>query len=530
MADASSAAQSSGLAGDLSDTSDIGTRRPGGLTAAEAARLRVTDARRAETCSPWEASPLGVMAWLLWRAVFKGFRPAWLIASLLVTLWFGAHVVIESGGIAAMTRTQPSLETRIQSALADSVPEGVEATDYWVARMSQALDGDQRRRADLDRFRAWAVIGPDLIGRDRLALEQQAGPAGADRLNAQLTAAPPWVRHDRLARTYRELISRDAAQQLDPPQLVFAPEDVLARQAAAQFHWSIAEHSANAFFSGRLSGQFELTMVPGLVAGEGGDTRLYGGVRQLFMQACARTPEMEGCETGIVPAQAFDPVRYALAALEAGVVTLNLPPSAVHDGAQVLQAAREAGRLQPELEAQLRGWVDAVLPDAEISAALQRSGLRADFAFSAPSQAGGPLGGQLDRRAGAEAAALSRLLDDLARIRRSSSVMTAIRVVSSIGQLNQADYLMRISNTAGDRLLALHLALGEGVYHLLDSEEERPRPTARSVNLAYAGLLSAAIIVFLTILRLATSPLVRRASRLTALDARLSRLFLGRKT
>ncbi|WP_339748313.1 hypothetical protein [uncultured Maricaulis sp.] len=526
MADAPGAAQS----GDPAGTPELAPRRPGGLTGAEAARLLATDACRADTCSPWEASPIGVTAWLLWRAILKGFRPVWLIASLLVTVWFGAHVVIERGGIAAMTRTEPGLEARIQSALAASVPDGVEARDYWVGQMSQALDGDARRRADLDRFRAWAVIGPDLIGRDRLALQHLAGPAGPAVLNARLSAAPPWVRDDRLAQGYRELIANDAARQLDPPQLVFAPPEILTRQAAAQFHWSIAEHSANAFFSGRLSGQFELTMVPGLVVGEGGDTRLYGGVRQLYMQACAREPQMKGCETGIVPPQSFDPVRYALAALEAGVVDLNLPTSVIHDGAQVLQAARESGRVQPELEAQLRGWVETVLPPDEISAALQRAALAPDFAFSAPGQAQRPLAGQIEHRSGSDTAALSRLLDDLARIRRTSSAMTAIRVVSAISELNQADYLVRISNTAGDRLLALHLALGEGVFHLLDSSAEAHRPTARSVNLAWAGLLSTAIVLFLTLVRLATSPLVRRASRLTALDARLSRLFLGRKS
>ena len=522
MADVSDAAHS--------DTPEIETRPRNGLTGAETARLEATDACRAQTRSPWEAAPVGIVAWLLWRVVFKGFRPAWLIASLAVSVWFGAHVVIESGGIAAMTRTQADLETRIQSALEASVPEGIGARDYWIAQMSDALDGDARRRADLDRFRAWAVIGPDLIGRDRLALEHLAGPAGPAVLNARLTAAPPWVRDDSLARGYRELLDGAAAQRLHPPQLVFAPTELLARQDAAQFHWSIAEHSADAFFNGRRSGQFELTMVPGLVAVDGGDTRLYGGVRQLVMQACAATPQLEGCETGIIPPQAFDPVRYALAALESGLVQLNLPASAVHDGAEILRAARESGRLQPELEARLRGWVETILPSAEISAALQASGLRPDFAFSAPTQASRPLAGQLERRSGAEAAALSRLLDDLARIRRASSVMTAIRVVSSIGQLNQADYLVRISNTAGDRLLALHLALGDGVYELLDSPQDHPRASARSINLAYAGLLSAAIIVFLTLVRLATSPEVRRASRLTALDARVSRLFLGRKT
>ncbi|WP_417470409.1 hypothetical protein [Maricaulis sp.] len=522
MADASGAAHSG--------APDIDTPRRSGLTRAEAARLAATEACRAETCSPWEASPLGLVPWLIWRALFKGFRPAWLIASLAVSAWFGAHVVIESGGIRAMTRTEPGLEARIQSSLAASVPVGEDARSYWIARMNEALDGDARRRADLDRFRAWATIGPDLIGRDRLALDYLAGPDGAAALDARLTAGPPWVRRDRLARGYRELIESEQARRLDPPQLVLAPDGLMARQAAAQFHWSIAAHSADAFFSGRQSGQFELTMVPGLVAAPGGDTRLYGGVRQLYMQACALDALIEGCETGIIPPQAFDPVRYALAALEAGMVDLNLPDSAVHDGAQVLQAAREAGRLQPALEAQLQDWVAAILTPAEISAALETAGLRPDYAFSAPTQAADGLAGQLQRRSGAEAAALSRLLDDLARIRRASSVMTAIRVVSSIGQLNQADYLVRISNTAGDRLLALHLALGEGVYHLLDSADSTPQPTARSVNLAWAGLLSAAIVVFLTLLRVASAPDVRRASRMAALDAWLSRLFLGRKT
>ena len=108
-----------------SDTPEIETRPRNGLTGAESVRLAATDACRAETCSPWEASPPGLGVWLLWRALFKGFRPAWLLASLAVSAWFGAQVVIESGGIAAMTRTAADLETRIQSALAASVPEGV---------------------------------------------------------------------------------------------------------------------------------------------------------------------------------------------------------------------------------------------------------------------------------------------------------------------------------------------------------------------------------------------------------------------
>lgn len=526
MADATGAASSNH--GDIDI--DRVKRQPGGLTGAEASRLAATDACRADTLSPWEAPAIGVILWLVWRVLFKGFRPAWLIASLLVAVWFGGQVVNETGGIRALSPSQSSLETRIQTALAASVPAGEDARDYWIARLSQALDGDQRRRADLDRFRAWAAIGPDLIGRDRLALEYLAGPQGAAALDAQLTAGPPWARRDRLDRAYRELLGSERARQLDPPQLVFAPQALLAREARAQFDWSIAELSAESFFSGRRSGQFELGMVPGLVTAPGGDTRLYGGVRQLMMQTCSRTPQLEGCEAAIIPPQDFDAVRYALSALESGMVRLNLPPSVVHDGAQVLQAAREAGRLQPELETQLRGWVDSVLAPDQISAALDSAGLRPDLAFSAPGQAAAPLANRIERRSGPEAAALARLLDDLARIRRASSVMTAIRVVSSIGQLNQADYLVRISNTAGDRLLALHFALGDGVYQLLDPAENGPRASARSINLAWAGLLSAAIVLFLTVLRLSMSPAVRRATRLNALDARVSRLFLGRKS
>jgi hypothetical protein len=512
------------------DQTDTQTPRHAGLLRREARRLAQTDRLRANTCSPWEASAGGLVLWLVWRALFKGFRPAWLIASLAVTLWFGAQIIIECGGISALFPARPPLETRIQTALAASVPAGEAAEDYWVGQMSQALDGDFRRRADMDRFRAWASIGPDLIGRDTLALVAIAGHDGAAALDARLRAGPPWAREQQLSRAYAGMLHRAGREGREPPELIFAPDALVQRQAAAQFYWSIAETSAEAFFRGRQSGQFELTMVPGLVVAPGGDTRLYGGMRQLVMQACALTPEIEGCEASLIPPQAFDRVRYALAALEAGTVHLSLPPSAVHDGAQILQAAREAGRLRPAMEAQLTRWVDAILPPEAITGVVVQAGVRADLMFAAPGQAGPVLRGQLDRHSGPEAAELTRLLEDLALIRRTTTIMTAIRLVSAIDQLNQADYLVRIANTAGDRLLGLHLALGEGVYSLLDPVARGPAPSGRNINGAYAGLLSVIAVLFLTCLRLLSAPAVRRASRMNALDARLSSLFLGRKT
>ena len=60
------------------------------MTQAEAIRRERVERWRDETQSPWEASPPGLVLWLLWRALYKGFQPLWLIASLAAALWFGA--------------------------------------------------------------------------------------------------------------------------------------------------------------------------------------------------------------------------------------------------------------------------------------------------------------------------------------------------------------------------------------------------------------------------------------------------------
>jgi hypothetical protein len=517
-----------------SGVSDAKIYRRAGLTEREASRLATTQDHRDETRSPWEAAPFGVVIWLLWRLVLKGFQPLWMIASLAIAAWFASQIIVQSGGVSRMTEPDPGFDLRLHQALDASVPSGMDPLDYWVAQMNTALDGDYRRRADIETFRAWASIGPDLIGHQQLILGEGIDGQTADAAEARFRASPAWVRENTIERRYRRRMREAARRGFEPVQLVFAPESVVQKYQSAGLVWSIAQTNADAFFRGQASGQLELTSLPGLVVSSTRGTRLYGGVRHLIMQACTQ-PEIlatsqEECAASIIPQQSFDAVRYGLAALESGLVRLSIPDSAVRDGAEVLMAARAAGRLDPSLEAALDAWVAVLLTPADINREIAETGQRLDMAFAAPRRVERHFRNRMDRRTGPEAAALGRLLETIARLRRSTSPTITVRILSGIENLQQADQLLRISALSNHRVLALQLALGEGIYDLLDEAPSAPIPDESLFHKLYISLFSAAFVLLLTIFRLAMPPLVRQASRLNSLDARLSRLFLGRKT
>jgi hypothetical protein len=525
----------------MAETVDAGSRRRpdadaywrSGLTQAEAIRRERVERWRDETQSPWEASPPGLVAWLAWRAIYKGFQPLWLILSLLAAAWFGSQWLASKGGIEAVSDPQPVRAGDLSATIAGAVPVGVDPAIFWTSRLEDALDGDRRRRPDIDRFRAWAALGPDLIGRERLALESLAGPAGAEALDARLRAGPPWEREQRLARAFDDRLAEGAAQGLLPPELVFAPERIRQRYDRSQFHWSIAATSADAFFRGRARGEFEMRSLPGLVveARAGSNTRLYGGVRHLVIQACAHDPgAMENCTAPIIPAEPPDAVRYALAAIEAGLARLHIPPGEAASGAEIVQAARRAGRLSPALEAELADRLAALLPPETISHSLAAAGVRVDLAFAAPDQVRPVLAGGLDLRTQDRAVPLSQMLRDIAAIRERTSPAVAIRLLDGIASPEAAGALRGLVAAAGPRALALQeIAAQSGLAAAAGPAGAGTvdRVAKRNTMLA---LISAALVVLLTLIRLATPRRIRLAARTNLADAWISRLTLGRKT
>ncbi|MED5549512.1 MAG: hypothetical protein VX529_09145 [Pseudomonadota bacterium] len=505
-----------------------------GLTHAEATRRERAETWREETRSPWEASPPGLVVWLIWRAFYKGFQPLWLILSLLAAGWFGGQWLIARGDLDP-PRADERASGRLSGAIASAVPPGTDARAFWEEHLAAALDGDRRRRADIDRFRAWAALGPDLIGRDRLALEHLAGDGNTAALDAQLRAGPPWQREALMQRAFAERMAAGRAAGLEPPELVLAPERLRQRYERALFLWSIADTSARAFFQGRARGEFEMRSLPGLVAeGVAGDTRLYGGVRHFVIQACAHpAAAFEGCDAAIIPDAPADTLSFSLAAIEAGLVQLQISPSVAMPGAEVLQAASRAGRLTENFRTALAADLAAVVSSGEALAALSATGLRADIAFAAPDQTALLLRGRIDARTRDGAVVVSEMLRDIAEIRAQTSPAIAIRLLDGLAGPADVRRLRGLVAMTGGQALAVRELLDEAA---LEAGPVLPEPVAvnadqdRLKRNAMLALLSAAVVVLLTLVRLATPRRIRLGARTNLADAWISRLTLGRKT
>lgn len=525
----------------MADTTSDGTRltpRPDayrrvGLTKPEAVRLVRTHDLRENTRSPWEASPIGVVFWLIWKAMFKGFQGLWLVASLALAVWFAAQIIMQSGGLRTLTADEPTLNARLERAVVVALSDVEDPRGWWERQLRTSLAGDARRRADIEAFRSWLSLGPLVIGDERLALEYLDDGRGIAAIDAELRAGPAWQREAVLA-SAREARAREARQSgLEPTELLLVPEAIRTRYQRALFTWSIADTSATAFFRGERIGQFELTSLPGVVAPGQGRVRLHGGVRQFVIQLCAHARQagcaVEGCSSAVVPRDAPDALVFTLAALEAGVIRLDIAESIMRDGAATLSTAYLAGRLDPALVEALDPQIRAfVTPDLLLDAGAQL-GMRPDLAFSSPRRAEREWRHRIDRRGQPQTSDLTALIEASARLRRATRPSVAIRLLQDVDSLNRAEQLAGLSGVFGNRILALQSLLGDALYELTEDLPEPPRPDPRLYHGLYAALLSALMVLLLTVLRLSRGQLVRQASRLSALDAKLCHLFLGRK-
>ncbi|WP_291844322.1 hypothetical protein [Maricaulis sp.] len=511
---------------------DAGAWQRAGLTRREAIRRERVDRWRGETLSPWEAGFAGLVAWLAWRALFKGFQPLWLIASLALAGWFAIQWLGQTGGLAAHVTQQPGEAERLAQLVRAELPAGEDARQVWHARLDMALRGDERRRADIDGFRSWAALGPDLIGRDRLALESLAGAAGPRALDAELRAGPAWQRRARLDAAWQRQMARADALELDPAALVFAPESLRQRAQARRFAWAVARTSADGFFRGDHRGQFELRSVPALVAGGTRDTRLYGGVRDLVIQFCAMpgaAAPLSGCDSPIIPPADAEPLALALAAIEAGMVDLPGRNHAMASGAEILIAARRAGRLDPDFETWLGEAMVALLPSGAVRTRLIEAGIRPDVAFAAPSRVRPRLDGLFDARTAPGAVELSTLLQRIDGVRSSTSDFEAIRLMAHVTAPETLPDLQRLTALAGPSSLAVMEWLGPRAFAALADLPPRPVAAPRVRQGLLLALASAGLVMLLTLIRIMTPDRLRRASRTSLTDAWISRLLLGRK-
>ncbi|WP_300526866.1 hypothetical protein [Maricaulis sp.] len=512
--------------------------RRAGLTEVEARRLARTEKTLEETRGFAQAPLIGMLFWLLWKSLLKGFQPAWLLASLGVAGWFALQIVDDLGGIDAVAPVPTDFGERVERLIEEHRTDDTGgAFDSWIAGMSDALDGDLRRRPDIDRFAAWASIGPYWIGRDELALRLMSPGRDPRELDAELRARPVQQREQALSLALRTAYREAARLDLEPPEIVFAPASLRQRYEAARPRWDLASEQAQAFFTGNEAGQLELLSLPGLSRRQAGATRLYGGTRHFVQQLCrapgAQRSFGEACARITLPRERFDPFLFALSAVEAGFVDLGGQATPSREGAEIIRAGYGAGRLSPALEAELRDLLTELVSPQDLIAAAAMAEFRPDTAYATPQRVSRRLQGVVPVEDEALAGRLRTGLAYIDSIRSRTSATLTIRTLDALGALDQARELYVLVREVGPGVLILHETAGPAMYGLLDVDTAQPVSQGaiekRDIHGVIAAMISAAMVLLLSIIRISTSPLIRSASRLRAIDASLSRLFLGKK-
>lgn len=513
--------------------------RRAGLTEPEARRLARTEQTLEDTRPVLKASPIGIVFWLIWKLLLKGFQPAWLLVSLGVAGWFAMQIVEDLGGIDAVAPVPTDFGQRVEQLLAESRSQTGAANvfDTWIDGMSEALDGDLRRRPDLDQFAAWASIGPYWIGRDELALRLMSPGRNPRELDAELRARPVQQREQALNTALGTAYREAARMDLDPPEIIFAPANIRQRYEAARSRWELVGDQARSFFTGNEAGQLELLSLPGLSRRQAGGTRLYGGMRHFVQQLCrapgAQRPFGEACAGIDMPRERFDPFLFVLSGIEAGIIDLGGQATPSREGAEMIRAAYAAGRLTPELEAELRTLLAELVEPQDLLSAAAMAEFRPGLAYATPQRGSQRLQRLVPVDDDAQAGRLRTGLAYIDSIRSRTSPTLTIRALDALVQLDQARALYVLVQEIGPGVLVLHEITGADMYALLDYSEEETtvlgEPDRRHIHGVIAALVSASMVLLLSVIRILTSPLIRSASRLRAIDARLSRLFLGKK-
>ena len=500
------------------ETERVEALRRVGLTRSEARCLASVERLEAETASRREAGFVGVALWGLWKGLHHGFRPAWFILSVLAAVYCLVLAVQARGVDAVLEREAgPSFETRLDQAFRALVPAGEAAEDVLLARMDAALIRTPGGAADIDLFHAWAVSAPRLIGDRRLSLEGLAGedrPQTARRVEAELVAMPAWRRQARLDEGRQARLDAFAAVSEAYPGLYFAPEEMMRRyRREARWHDAVSAASED-FLRGRTDGVLDLARAPGLAIEAGrmvdDDRAFVAGLCLASGRACSEA----------MRAALHDGTDFRLAAFGAG--------EGGHPGARLLRAAWIAGRPQP-------GWaarMEALLADpAPLAAAGAEALPDTSAAFAAPAVWRSVIGRTVRPWRDAPSHIDIRIaLDDLLAVSDRVGPLAAIRLTAALDGPRDLGRLRRIVEAEGLASLVLLQAYGPDMLDFADAPgEAAPARITHFLYGAAAAGFSALAALMAALRDVARRPLLRRARRMRWWDARLSRLFLGRK-
>ncbi|MBR9826264.1 MAG: hypothetical protein GYB36_10750 [Alphaproteobacteria bacterium] len=505
--------------------------RRAGLTQIEAQRYSRTLEMREETRRLREASPLGILGWLIWKLVFKGFQPTWMIASILAACAFGLLILRDLGGLESVASETADLDMRIEAAFEAERSPRLDVYGAWLEALDSALDGDLRRRPDLDRFQIWAEAGPYLIGRETLALTMLADEETPEQVDARLRALPPELRARQLRQALDMPLREARAREITPVEQVFMPEAMQARHRSALPAWNLVAGPVEAFLMGQAEGRLDIRSQPGLSRQQAGGVLLYDGVRHLVIQSCQSPIERRARRLGCpqdLPRQGFDPFLLALSAFEAGLVARTPDTVNAQRGAQLVRAAYAAGRLSTGLEADLRADLAVSLPPDYVVDRAFEAELQAEEAFQIPSR----YQDRLSARIPVDEAVLhdvARHLHMIAELADASSASLSLRLIEILPGIDAVPALLALVERMGAGAVALHQTVGDSMYEIVEVEQVVGEVQPLHRHGLIASLMSMLIVLLLSLKRIATAPLIRQASRFQGLDAFLCRLLLGRK-
>jgi hypothetical protein len=498
------------------DEARIEVLRRVGLTAREARRVAAGERLKAETRRWGQASIIGLFFWAVWKLLHHGFRPAWLAGSLAVAATFFALSVQERGVDAVLASDPPDLEARLAAAFLELTPEGEDPRALMIARMTEALDVPPGQIADIERFHAWAAAAPLLIGERRLALEGLAGAQTSralQRAEAELVALPAWRREQLLAQGLERRLDAMRVSG-DEPGLAYADDLLRRRYERARTAFDIYSQAAEAFLRGRADGRMQIGRLPGPNSATRGAV-LYDDARALIAGVCARA--RPDCPASLREAAGND-ADVMLAAL--GAASRGEP------AAVLIRAAKARGLADT-------GWIARLAGTGE-AAALSQSAIaefgQIDIAFAAPQSAQAAID-RLTAPLLAEENARRAALDDILAVRDATSAAMAVRLVGVLREEGDSARLRLIAEATGPRALVLAEMRGPDMLALADDPPLPPRPRVTHFYYGVAAGLFSALAALLAALRdMARRPLMRAARRTRYMDARLTRLFLGKKT
>jgi hypothetical protein len=478
---------------------------------------------------PWLAGGVRAVAYLLWRAVFAGWRPAIYLILLTAALVFGLRTAMDLD----LEPPPPPQSERLAEAVQASVGDG---RAWWAGALGAALDPAAGQAPDLVLAEALAPALPSLVAPDRLARRVLIDGGRSERhVEAVLRAEPAWLREQRLEAALREQLDAGIRNGVSPPELVFAPEFVSRRFERARALYGPSVDAVEAWFSEPGGRALVLRGAPGLENAPPG-TALYGDVRDILIQACALAEQMGRrigqCRVAFLPKPGADLLVAGLSMAATGV------DGQARVGARVLKAAAAAGLANEGYIGSLVLGADPQLAREAILASAMPLISEAGERYTRPvysAEDAREAAAAFTRATGIDEPQRNRVFAHMGAIRRDAGALAAVRMAGIIESEADAARLADVAERYGQQTLALHQALGHGVLDLARAPHFAPRHEISSTVWRNGGLAAGFLLLAMSLvlwvelagfyrMRGAAPGLVERV------DGRVSRLILGRNS